>query len=370
MKDVAIVGGGIMGLLVARELMAAGVTVTLIERGRCAGEASWAGGGIVSPLYPWRYSAAVTALASWAQDYYPELSAALVNETGIDPELQPCGLLMLEADDAGEALAWSQHSGRRMVEVDADFIHDRQPALADGFSNGLWMPDIANIRNPRLGQALRASLLDSGADLREFSEVSDLALSGNDLAGLWVRAATGEESFIQAGQYVFCAGPWTAQLLERAGLTLPIAPVKGQMLLYELPARILNEMVLYRGRYLIPRRDHHLLVGSTLEHAGFDKSTTEEALQSLKASAEQLLPALTSVPVKRQWAGLRPGAPGGVPFIGRLPGCGNAWVNAGHYRNGLVLAPASARLVADLMTGRRPVVPPAPYDPGVRLVSS
>lgn len=366
MKDVAIVGGGIIGLLVARELMAAGVTVTLIERGGCAGEASWAGGGIVSPLYPWRYSAAVTALASWAQDYYPELSAALLDETGIDPELQACGLLMLDADDSGEALQWSRHSGRRMMAVDADFVYGRQPALAAGFSGGLWMPDVANIRNPRLGQALRASLMDAGADIREFSEVSDPALSRGDLDGLWVRESSGEESFVQAGQYVFCAGAWTARLLERAGLTLSIDPVKGQMLLYELPERILEEMVLYRGRYLIPRRDKHLLVGSTLEHAGFDKQTTDEALRSLQESAQGMLPALASVPVKRQWAGLRPGAPDGVPFIGRLPGWGNAWVNAGHYRNGLVLAPASARLMADLMTGRRPVVPPDPYDPAVR----
>lgn len=363
MKDVAIVGGGIMGLLVARELMAAGMTVTLVERGRCAGEASWAGGGIVSPLYPWRYNAAVTALASWAQDYYPGLSAALVDETGIDPELQACGLLMLEADDSEEALQWSKQSGRRMMSVDVDFIHARQPALAKDFSNGLWMPDIANIRNPRLGQALRASLLMSGADLREFSEVCDLALSGCELDGLWVRDSSDEEDLLRAGEYVFCAGAWTARLLERTGSVLPIEPVKGQMLLYELPERILEEMVLYQGRYLIPRRDNHLLAGSTLEHSGFDKRTTDEALRSLQASAEQMLPALASVPVKRQWAGLRPGAPDGVPFIGRLPDSANIWVNAGHYRNGLVLAPASARLMADLMTGREPVVPPAPYDP-------
>lgn len=366
MKDVAIVGGGIIGLLVARELLAAGVTVSLIERGRCAGEASWAGGGIVSPLYPWRYNAAVTALASWAQDYYPDLSAALLAETGIDPELQACGLLMLDANDSGEALQWSAHSGRRMVAVDADFVYERQPALAAGFSSGLWMPDVANIRNPRLGQALRAALTESGADIREFSEVCDLALSGKDLRGLWVRESSGEESLIEAGQYVFCAGAWTARLLDKAGLTLSIDPVKGQMLLYELPGRILEEMILYRGRYLIPRRDNHILVGSTLEHVGFDKQTTEEALRSLQASAEGMLPALSSVPVKRQWAGLRPGAPDGVPFIGRLPGWGNAWVNAGHYRNGLVLAPASARLMADLMTGREPVVSPAPYDPVIR----
>jgi glycine oxidase len=181
-----------------------------------------------------------------------------------------------------------------------------------------------------------------------------------------VRESSGEERLVRAGEYVFCAGAWTSGLLERTGSTLPVEPVKGQMLLYELPVRMLDEMVLYQGRYLIPRCDNHLLVGSTLEHAGFDKQTTDEALNSLRASAEGMLPALASVPIKRQWAGLRPGAPDGVPFIGRMPGCDNVWVNAGHYRNGLVLAPASARLMADLMTGRTPVVLPDPYDPAAR----
>lgn len=367
MTDVAIVGGGIMGLLVARDLVASGARVSVIERGRCAGEASWAGGGIVSPLYPWRYGAAVTALSTWAQEYYPGLSAALIAETGIDPELETCGLLMLEADDAGEALSWSQDSGRRMHAVGTQFIRERQPALAEVFRNGLWMPDVANVRNPRLGRSLQTSLQQSGAVIQEFTELCDVACSVGGVRGLRVRGSSGEESFIEADQYVFCTGAWTARVLARTGLTLPIEPVKGQMLLYELPRRMLREVVLYRGRYLIPRRDNHVLAGSTLEFAGFDKQATGDALQELKASAETMMPLLADVPVKCQWAGLRPGAPDGVPFIGRLPGFDNAWVNAGHYRNGLVLAPASARLLVDLMTDRKPMVPPAPYDPVLRL---
>jgi len=367
MADVAIVGGGIVGLLVARELAASGARVAVIERGRCAGEASWAGGGIVSPLYPWRYNSAVTALSSWAQDYYPELSEALIAETGIDPELEICGLLMLEADDAARALSWSRISGRRMCEVGRPFIRKRQPALADRFHNGLWMPDVANVRNPRLGRSLQVSLRNAEAAIHESTELCDVAYHKGVVRGLWARCSSGEESFIQADQYVFCAGAWTGKMLSKMGLTLPIDPVKGQMILYELPRRLLGEVILHRGRYLIPRRDNHLLVGSTLEFAGFDKRSTRDALQSLKASAETMLPQLADVPVKRQWAGLRPGAPDGVPFIGRLPGLENAWVNAGHYRNGLVLAPASARLLVDLMTGCQPVVSPAPYDPAHRL---
>jgi glycine oxidase len=126
--------------------------------------------------------------------------------------------------------------------------------------------------------------------------------------------------------------------------------------------------VLAKGRYAIPRRDGHVLIGSTLEHAGFDKTPTPEALESLMASAVDLLPALADATPVRQWAGLRPGSPDGVPFIGALPQHPGLWLNCGHYRNGLVLAPASCRLLVDLMVGRDAVLDPAPYAPQHRLV--
>lgn len=361
--DVAIVGGGVIGMLVARELSDEGLTVALFERGPCGGEASWAGGGIVSPLYPWRYLDAVTALASRAQEAYPSLSAALLEETGIDPELEPCGLLMLDAEDEAEALAWARRKGRRMQSVDREFLQARQPALARAFRRGLWMPDVANVRNPRLVQALKRSLEQRGVVIREHHEAGDVTRLHGAVDALWVRDSAGEEHRVVADHYVFCAGAWTGRLLRGIGQPIAVEPVRGQMLLFELPERILHEIVLHQGRYLIPRRDHHVLVGSTLEHTGFDKQTTRDALDSLRQSAERMLPALQGVPVKRQWSGLRPAAPGGVPFIGRLPGLDNAWVNAGHYRNGLVLAPASARLLADLMTDAQPLVDPAPYAP-------
>lgn len=366
-SDFQIIGGGVIGLLMARELASAGASVTVIERGKCCSESSWAGGGIVSPLYPWRYCAAVTALASQAQSAYPALAAALLAETGLDPELETTGLLMLDAQDAPQALAWAAATGKKMQVLNAEGIRSHEASLGKHFEHGLWMPDIANIRNPRLGQALLASLQkQQGVQILEHAELLRLEAvqnAGKRQVRTLKVSQGGRLLSLPAGQVVVAAGAWSGRLLASMGRALPVVPVKGQMLLYEAPARLLSSIVLSQGRYLIPRRDNLILVGSTLEHDGFDKSLTAEACESLRESAIAMVPALANIPVKQQWAGLRPGAPEGIPRIGLLSSWSNLHVNAGHFRNGLVLAPASAQLLADILLGRPPVLDPAPYQP-------
>jgi len=363
MSDFLIVGGGVVGLLVARELACSGASVTVIERGHCCQEASWAGGGIVSPLYPWRYPDAVTALANWAQSFYPQLAASLLQETGLDPELVQTGLLMLEADDEHQALAWARHSARPMLRVDSSFIYRRETMLAEGFTRGLWMSDIANVRNPRLGQALIKSLKAMPyVTIMEQVELLSINESSNHVQALEVISGS-QKLKLSADNYIITAGAWTGSLLSKSTKPFPVVPVKGQMLLYRVERPLLNSIVLKAGRYLIPRKDGHILVGSTIEYSEFDKSTTDEALQSLRSSAIEMLPELRKYEPVQQWAGLRPCAPDGIPFVGNVPGYDNLYVNAGHFRNGLVLAPASARLLADILLGSAPVVDPIPYRP-------
>lgn len=354
--DLLVVGGGVLGMMTARELALAGARVTLLERGQTGREASWAGGGIVSPLYPWRYPEPVTALASPAQAAYPALALALREETGIDPELFSCGMLMLDANDEAEAMDWARRHGREVLpEAGAD-CRRRLPGLAPHWRRGLWMPAVANIRNPRLLQALRASLLRLGVSIHEQAEVRGWQREGTRVTA----AETADGRVFVAGGFVICGGAWSGQLLAAAGQPAALRPVRGQMLLYK-PASVPPCMVLAEGRYVIPRRDGHVLCGSTLEETGFDKSTTAEALASLAASAARLWPALAAERPLLQWAGLRPAAPQGIPYIGQVPGQDNLWVNAGQFRNGLVLAPASAQLLADLLLGRPAQVDPSPY---------
>ncbi|MDP1933235.1 MAG: glycine oxidase ThiO [Gammaproteobacteria bacterium] len=363
MNDYVVIGGGVIGLLLARELAAAGATVTILEQGQCCREASWAGGGIVSPLYPWRYSLPVSALAFQAQQSYPQLVTALRDETGIDPEFEQTGLLMLDADDEHQALDWAAETGRNVQKVLSGFINLHEPGLSKRFDRGLWMPEIANIRNPRLGQALISSLQNNPrVRILERTKVVSLVTHDGSVAHAEI-LREGQRDNISAGNFVVTAGAWSGGLLSDLGIHLPIIPVKGQMLLFRPDRKLTSSILLTAGRYLIPRRDNHLLVGSTLEHTDFDKSTTEEGLSSLYQSAIGLLPELAEFPVIQQWAGLRPGAPQGIPYIGRVGRWKNLYINAGHYRNGLVLAPASTRLLADLLLKRKPEIDPSPYDP-------
>jgi glycine oxidase len=188
--------------------------------------------------------------------------------------------------------------------------------------------------------------------LREFSPVQQLE---NNAAVL----VSGER--VAGGEVVVCAGAWAGQLLHGVGVNVPVAPVLGQMLLYRQPADWLRTIVLHDGRYAIPRADGHVLVGSTLEQRGFDKSITDDACADLRRAAGNMLPGLRDATPVRQWAGLRPGSPEGVPLMGKVPGYTNLWLCAGHFRNGLVLSPASTQLMADLLLQRTPALDAAPY---------
>ncbi|MCI1739685.1 MAG: glycine oxidase ThiO [Pseudomonas veronii] len=362
-QRVVVVGGGVIGLLTAFNLATQGLAVVLLERSGLGQESSWAGGGIVSPLYPWRYSPAVTALAHWSQDFYPQLAERLFADTGVDPEVHTTGLYWLDLEDEADALAWAAREGRPLSKVDVSVAHDAVPVLGGGYSQAIYMANVANVRNPRLIKSLKAALLAlPGVTIHEQCEVDGFVLDGDNVVGVNTPAGP-----VLGDQVVLAAGAWSGQLLDKLGLSLPVEPVKGQMILYKCASDFLSSMVLANGRYAIPRRDGHILIGSTLEHEGFDKTPTGSALESLKASAVELIPALADAEVVGHWAGLRPGSPEGIPYIGPVPGFNGLWLNCGHYRNGLVLAPASCQLFADLLLGHTPIIAPAPYAPAGRI---
>lgn len=360
MIKVVVVGGGLSGMLTAYELVSAGCQVELLEQGRIGQESSWAGGGILSPLYPWRYPEPVTLLSRWSQERYPDLCERLAEATGIDPEWTRSGLLMpdIDADERDEAILWAAQHGYDLDSVVGEALHRYEPGLGEGYASALWMAGVAQVRNPRLLQALRSALHILGVTLREQCHVAGFATTDGRLNG--VELIGGET--VGVDRVVVTAGAWSARLLEATGIHLPIEPVLGQMILFKGEPGLVRHIVLHQGRYVIPRRDGRLLVGSTLEHTGFNKRTTPAALADLQEAAGRLIPELRQLAIEHHWAGLRPATPDNVPFIGEHPEIGGLFLNAGHFRNGVVMGLASARLVADLLLGREPILAPAPFE--------
>ncbi len=358
MSDCIVVGAGLIGMLTARELALAGLQVRVIDQGESGRESSWAGGGILSPLYPWRYPAPVTRLARWGQERYQELAEELALESGIDPQWTLSGMLVLgvDADERDEAIGWAVQYGYDIEYLEQGGLRHCEQALGEGFGSGLWLPQVAQVRNPRLLQALRKSLEGLGVRFVERCRVNAIAVEHGRLVGV-----QSEQGLLRAARVIVASGAWSAGLLAPLGYGIEVEPVRGQMLLFKGEPGLLRRIVLYDNHYVIPRRDGHILAGSTLERTGFDKYTTEQGRDELQQAAFELVPALASCPIEHHWAGLRPGSPEGVPYIGGHPRIAGLYVNTGHFRNGVVLGLASARLLSDLVNGKSPILDPAPY---------
>jgi len=353
--EITIIGSGIIGLLTAKEFVDSGCSVTLIDKSLSGRESSWAGGGILLPLYPWRQPRAISALVIESIKKYPLLSGELFKATQIDPEWYDCGLLICKNPDIEIASAWCEKYHIPFDKADKSYFNQ----LNSKTYHPLWLPKIAQARNPRLLKSLQAYLIDAGVVFMENCTVNHCEIKNGA-----INTISTNKGKTVINQLIICAGAWSSPLVNSLFPDLSdieISPIKGQMLLFEAEPETLLHMVLDDDRYLIPRRDGKILVGSSVEHCGFDKSISSDTKKKLYAFATELFPALRNFPLIDHWAGLRPGTKQGIPYICKHPEIKNLSINAGHFRNGLTMGPASAQLMVDLILNRQPSIDPEPY---------
>jgi glycine oxidase len=353
--DVLILGGGVIGLTTAYFLAREGVRVEVVDRGDFGQEASWAGAGILAPGNPARARTPIDQLRAHGVTLYPALSAELRERTGIDNGYLRCGGLEFVAP--GEETTDKEWRGEGIAfeRLDDKAVSRLEPAVAPR-GGAFLIPDMAQVRNPRHLKALQAACASLGVLLHPGWHVH-----GFEQQGRRITAAQSVSGPLRAARYLLAAGAWTDSLLNQLGFQVNIHPVRGQIALLHPEAPLFRRVLLLGPRYVVPRADGRILVGSTEEDAGFDKRTTAGAVRDLLELACTLAPPLAQTPLERSWAGLRPGSPDGCPFLGPVPGFDNLFIAAGHFRAGIQLAPATALVMKELLLGQKPTVPIEPF---------
>lgn len=287
---------------------------------------------------------------------WPDWAARLHDESGIDTGFARCGGIELSpersASDIAAVAAKFQSEGVRAELIGSRELRELEPHLNPELGDAVHLPDYCQVRNPRLLKALIAACLTRGVKLSPGSQVVRFDRSGSRVTS--IRTPT---EAISAEQFVVCSGAWSQSVLAQAGCTIQVKPVRGQIVLLDalpLPTRRILEV---GSRYIVPRADGQLLIGSTEEHVGFQKRNTAEAVAELIRFGTELIPSLKTARFDRCWSGLRPASPNGLPYLGRVPHSDNLFVAAGHFRAGLMLSPITAILLRQHLFGEQPLLP-------------
>ncbi|MGA6951795.1 MAG: glycine oxidase ThiO [Candidatus Sulfotelmatobacter sp.] len=332
--DVIVIGGGIIGLSLSIELRKKGAGVLVVERGEPGREASNAAGGMLVDC-PLETPAALQPLATASARMYPEFAHELEVESGMRVDLRDQGTILIPS--AEHLSSPSLQAAKLPVP-----LHELEPALAHLNWPPFYLPERSV--DPR---ALTAAVLQTAkrraVDISSGDEVTAINVSDGRVAGVF----TTKTSF-HAPKVINCAGAWSGQI---APLAFPTRPVKGQMLCLLSPSHnLLKHVIRAPEVYLIPRSDGRILVGATVEEAGFDKRTDVETIQRLHRAAIDLIPELRNAKILEDWAGLRPGTPDALPILGPTAAPGY-YVATGHFRDGILLAPITAQVMAEVITG-------------------
>jgi glycine oxidase len=342
--DIVIVGGGVIGLTIARALVLRGVRdVCLVERGRLGTEASWAAAGMLLPQVEADTAEEFFNLACQSRDLYPGFAAALREETGIDVELDTTGTLYLaltehDHEEIEKRYEWQTRAGFAVERLSSAEARELEPCVSEATLGALRFPKDIQVENRRLLSALANSVTKLGVDVTTQTTVESVTVEGNRVRG--VQTSRGA---ISCPTVVIAAGTWSSFIEAPVP---KIEPVRGQMICLEAKPQLTRHVIYSPRGYIVPRQDGRLLAGSTSEHAGFAKCVTAGGIAQILRNSLEISPAISDLPVIDTWAGLRPHAADGLPVIGPCGEIDGLFYATGHYRNGILLAPLTGELIS------------------------
>ncbi len=352
MTEVLIIGGGIIGLAIARELRQKGVEkVKILEKNStCGMEASSAAAGMLAPQAEADKADDFFDFCQASRDLYPNFADELFAETGIDIELDQTGTLYLaftekDADELEKRFAWQKQANLQVEKLSAKEVLQIEPNVSPKVLFGLRFPMDWQVENCKIIEAfVRAK--NRGEFVK--SEVRSLIIENNKVIGV----ETDMEK-VYAPIVIIASGAWTSLIKDKLNLlsNIKVKPIRGQMIAFDDYGKLFRHVIYNRRGYAVPRKDCRILIGATVEDVGFDSRTTSAESASLLNVAFEISPEFEKLSLKKTWAGLRPFAADGLPILGAFPEIENLFIATAHYRNGILLAPLTAKILADKIAG-------------------
>jgi glycine oxidase len=352
MNKVLIIGGGVIGLSIARQLKKKGVSdITILEKAELGKESSYAAGGMLAPHAETDKFDDFFYFCRESLNLYSDFAEELFSETGVDIELDKEGTLYLafnehDVREIRERFEWQKHAGLEVEHLSAIEIHKLEPFASPDVMEGLFFPNDWQVENRKLLLALQKFCELNEIKVIENTEITRLLFEDGKLKG----AESGATRFF-ADTVVLATGAWTS-LIKTESFSLPkVKPIRGQMVAFQTAKRLFSKVIYSPRGYLIPRQDGRIIAGSTTEDVGFDKAVTDLGLDIIREKVLEIAPGLVNLEIKESWAGLRPFATDGFPFLGEL--AENLLIATAHYRNGILLAPITAKIMAEKVVNNR-----------------
>ncbi|HEX7063463.1 MAG TPA: glycine oxidase ThiO [Bacillales bacterium] len=363
-EKVIVIGGGVIGLASAFECANRGYEVVVLEKGTCGGQASGAAAGMLAPF---------SEISEDPDDFfrlcyeslklYAEWQREVKQRSEMEFEYKQSGSLHAVFHDAERlgletTINWQNELGVEAHLLDQNDLSKMEPEMTCNISEAVYYPEESHLYSPNYVKALEAACRKTGVVIHEYADVTDV-IPRKD--GVTIKA--GKRLYLDGDALVICAGAWAGQWEKTFGVSIPIVPIRGQICAYHLPQDTVRKIVFTSQGYFVQKANGSLVCGASEDIAGFDTSVTEEGISRLERWSKVVFPFLEKERLDHRWAGLRPSTQDGFPLLGRLRDAPNVIFATGHYRNGILLSPITAKTVGDLLDREKPIVPLKMFKP-------